>query len=132
MILVLHPQRKLRYFKAAGSEDKWINMAEQTIRDEFQHKYTDLPGDSSGDEGNSILSPKKKKVHNIFNNLPSLAAPKAAELHDELTCYLSTDPEQVVDVLMWWSEHKATYPHLARMALDYLSIPSTSLTKVIN
>ena len=92
----------------------------------------DLPGDSDGGKGNSMPSPKKKKVHNIFDNLPSLAAPKAAELHDKLAHYLSTDPEQVVDVLMWWTEHKATYPHLARMALDYLSIPGMSLTKVLN
>ena len=39
---------------------------------------------------------------------------------------LSTDPEQVVDVLMWWTECKATYLHLACMALDHLSIPGTS------
>lgn len=55
--------------------------------------------------------------------MPSLAPPKAAELKDELARYLSTDPEQVLDVLLWWTEHKATYPNLLRMALDYLSIP---------
>ena len=55
--------------------------------------------------------------------MPSLAPPKAAELKDELARYLSTDPEQVLDVLLWWTEHKATYPNLSRMALDYLSIP---------
>ena len=55
--------------------------------------------------------------------MPSLAPPKAAELRDELARYLSTDPEQVLDVLLWWTEHKATYPNLSRMALDYLSIP---------
>ena len=52
-------------------------------------------------------------------------APKAKELRDELARYLSTDPEQVVDVLLWWTECKAIYPHLSRMALDYLSIPGT-------
>ena len=57
--------------------------------------------------------------------MPSLAAPKAKELRDELARYLSTDPEQVADVLLWWTERKATYPHLSRMALDYLSIPGT-------
>ena len=131
MLLVLHPRHKLRYFKVVGWEDEWIDVAEQIVRDEFKHKYADLPGDSNDDEGNSIPSPKKK-VHNIFNNLPSLAAPKAAKLCDELVHYLSADPEQVVDVLMWWTEHKATYPCLACMALDYLSIPGTSLTKVLN
>ena len=113
-------------------EDEWINVVEQIVRDEFKQKYADLPGESSGDKGNSILSPMKKKVHNIFDNLPSLVASKAAELCDELVHYLSTDPEQVVDVLMWWTEHKATYPHLTWMALNYLSIPGMSLTKVLN
>jgi hypothetical protein len=55
--------------------------------------------------------------------LPSLAAPKTKQLHDELMRYLSTDIEQVKDVLLWWAEHKATYPRLSRMALNYLTIP---------
>jgi hypothetical protein len=64
------------------------------------------------------------KECNIFDELPALAAPKMAELHDELARYLSTDPEQVKDVLLWWHEHKSMYPHLSRMALDYLTIPA--------
>jgi hypothetical protein len=32
------------------------------------------------------------------------------------------DIEQVKDVLMWWADHKTTYTHLSRMALDYLTI----------
>ena len=39
--------------------------------------------------------------------------------------YLSTDPENVKDVLIWWHERKAMYPRLSRMALDYLTIPGT-------
>lgn len=59
----------------------------------------------------------------MFDSLPALAAPCAAELRDELARYLGTDPEQVKDVLLWWNEQKPMYPHLSRMALDYLSIP---------
>jgi hypothetical protein len=55
--------------------------------------------------------------------LPALVAPKAMDLHDELAQYLSMDPEQVEDVLLWWHEQKAIYPHLSHMALDYLTIP---------
>jgi hypothetical protein len=50
------------------------------------------------------------------------------ELRDELARYLSTDPEQVKDVLLWWHEHKATYPRLSCMALDYLTIPGEPRT----
>jgi hypothetical protein len=63
------------------------------------------------------------KSKNIFNNLPSLQAPKPAELHGELDKYLSTDPKHVTDTLAWWYEHKHVYPRLHRMALDYLLIP---------
>ena len=60
---------------------------------------------------------------NIFDNLPSLQAPRPAELRSELDKYLDSDPEHVTDALAWWYEHKHVYPRLHRMALDYLSIP---------
>jgi hAT family C-terminal dimerisation region len=63
------------------------------------------------------------KAHNIFDDLPALAAPKWDELKDELTAYLSTDPVNVRDGLAWWVERQAMYPHLSRMAINYLSIP---------
>ena len=50
-------------------------------------------------------------------------------MRDELDRYLSTDPEHVLDVLVWWYEHKGTYPRLSRMALDYLSIPGEFFIK---
>ena len=64
-----------------------------------------------------------KKTKNIFDSLPTICAPKATDLCDELDRYLSTDPEHTNDVLLWWAEQKAIYPCLSRMALDYLSIP---------
>ena len=63
------------------------------------------------------------QIQNIFDHLPALSAPKAKELRDELARYLSTDPEQVDDVLLWWHERKSMYPRLLCMALDYLTIP---------
>ena len=50
----------------------------------------------------------------------------AAELRDELDRYLSTDPEHVTDPIAWWYERKTMFPHLHRMALDYLSISGVS------
>ena len=54
---------------------------------------------------------------------PSLSALTQKELWDDLDRYLSTDPEMVEDVLMWWHEHHGMYPSLYHMALDYLTIP---------
>ena len=74
----------------------------------------------------SILS------HNIFNNLPAIQAPRTSDLRDELERFLSTDPEHIEDVFIWWYEHKHIYPCLYRMALDYLTIPGTpSLLSVL-
>ena len=67
---------------------------------------------------------------NMFDNLATLATPKK-ELRDELERYLSMETEQVSDVLLWWFEHKNVYPHLSRMALDYLSIPGEYLLFLI-
>ena len=59
---MLHPRHKLTYFKAVGREDEWIDAVEQIVRDEFEQKYANLPGDSGNVKGNSIPLPKKKKV----------------------------------------------------------------------
>jgi hypothetical protein len=61
----------------------------------------------------------------MFDDLPALSAPVTSDLRDELDRYLSTDPEQVTDVCQWWYERRGAYPHLHRMALDYLTIPGT-------
>jgi hypothetical protein len=61
----------------------------------------------------------------MFDELPALTAPKLSDLRDELEQYLSTDPEHIVDVLLWWVEWKHVYPCLSHMALDYLTIPGT-------
>jgi hypothetical protein len=59
----------------------------------------------------------------VFDNLPSLSVPTPKDYRDELDRYLSTDTEPVNDVLMWWYEQREMYPHLSRMARDYLTIP---------
>jgi hAT family C-terminal dimerisation region len=67
----------------------------------------------------------------MFDALPSFAAPRHDELRDEFSRYLSTDIETVDDVLLWWIEHRASFPCLSRMALDYLTIPGTFLYDII-
>lgn len=71
------------------------------------------------------------KPANPFYSLPALAPPKPSDLRDELERYLSTDPESVEDVLLWWHGKRATFPHLSRMALDYLSIPGMFILSCI-
>ena len=123
-----------------GWKTEWITAAEEIVREEFKRSYADRAVDDSVVEIPPPAVDKKvstkifaflyhdltqTKTINIFDNLPSLLAPGRSELHDELARYLSTDTEQVNDVLLWWHEKKATFPCLSRMALDYLTIPGT-------
>ena len=55
--------------------------------------------------------------------MPFLSVPKKAAMVDELGRYLASPTEATVDPLLWWIEKQAVYPRLARMALNYLSIP---------
>ena len=67
------------------------------------------------------------KTKNIFDSLPTICAPKTANLCDELNRYLSTDPEHTDNMLLWWAERRGLYWCLSRMVLDYLSIPGMSV-----
>lgn len=42
---------------------------------------------------------------------------------DELAKFLVLPCEECRDPLGWWWDHRGTYPHLSKMAFDYLSIP---------
>lgn len=45
---------------------------------------------------------------------------------DELERYLAVPVIGCTDALEWWSDRRTNFPHLSRMALNYLSIPGTS------
>ena len=44
---------------------------------------------------------------------------------DELDEYLSSPIERVRNLIVWWWEHRQTYPQLSAMAFDFLSAPGT-------
>ena len=66
-----------------------------------------------------------KVSNNIFDDLPDLA-PVSSNTSDELDRYLMADVENIKDGLGWWNERRSAFPHLSRMACDYLSIPGKS------
>lgn len=69
-------------------------------------------------------SPAGSSTTNMFDNLLALAAaPKPANLCDELESYLSSDLKHIIDVLLWWSECQHMYPALSHMAVDPLTVP---------
>ncbi|KIL56934.1 hypothetical protein M378DRAFT_45134, partial [Amanita muscaria Koide BX008] len=46
---------------------------------------------------------------------------------DELAVYLATGIEEINDPIAWWHQRRSAFPRLSRMALDYLTIPATSV-----
>jgi len=62
VVLVLHPQHKLSYFKGAQWEDDWIETAEQLVREEFERSYlsvnvnSDLECEEDVSESNGDIS----------------------------------------------------------------------------
>ncbi|PPQ88236.1 hypothetical protein CVT25_005286 [Psilocybe cyanescens] len=66
---------------------------------------------------------------NIFDTLPAFSAMPSFTEQDELSRYLAEDiiPMKPQDALSWWASKMNIYPRLSRMALDYLSIPATSV-----
>ncbi|KAF9440777.1 hypothetical protein P691DRAFT_614345, partial [Macrolepiota fuliginosa MF-IS2] len=38
---VLNPKHKLKYFEKSGQNQKWIDAAEETVRDVFKHTYAE-------------------------------------------------------------------------------------------
>ncbi|TFY74003.1 hypothetical protein EWM64_g10009 [Hericium alpestre] len=128
--MVLHPRHKLTYFKNVKWEQEWIDTARDVVRDEFECSYAsrEVEGDKDG-QPEAAHEENEATNTNIFDNLPALSAPTANDGHDELERYLSTDPKPIGDALAWWShpKHAADFPRLSRMALDYLSIPATSV-----
>lgn len=61
----------------------------------------------------------------MFDDLDTSAMPVVAA--DELAAYLATPCKSVADgdVLKWWRDRQSQYPHLAIMAVSYLTIPGT-------
>jgi hypothetical protein len=62
----------------------------------------------------------------VFETLLTFKGHKRA-LQDELDRFLGLEIEEAENVIAWWHEHRAMYPQLSRMALDYLTIPGKSI-----
>ena len=64
---------------------------------------------------------------------PSSSSPAASGSGvNELSAYLDSDPvndwNESFDLLLWWRDHKMTYPVLSIMARDILSVPVSTVS----
>lgn len=109
---------------------EWIATAKKIIRDEYDCTYRFWDEVVETDVPEQINNPSTGK--NMFDDLPAYRTMSTGTL-DKLTCYLCSPPEDVAnkDLLIWWNDHKCEYPCMARMALDYHTIPSKLLSYLI-
>jgi hypothetical protein len=130
---VLHPAHKLKYFEQVGWDPLWIETAHTIVEEEYERSYAHINVVYMSPVPNTTAPSLSIVSDNIFDNLPILSIPlRTVNEHTELDAYLNSD---VADPgkngpLFWWYEHAHIYPHLSRMALDYLSIPGKFFMKL--
>ena len=137
-VLVLHPGLKLEYFRQKEWEEEWIDNAEALVHEKYTADYKDnkdpmTPTPAVNTEPVStiigvsilILITLLQLDDNDFADISvtNNTGPKSTELED----YLRKPVEKVKEPLKWWVANRHVYPTLHRMALDYLSIPGSSV-----
>ncbi|KAF8587906.1 hypothetical protein K439DRAFT_1317452, partial [Ramaria rubella] len=103
---------KTIYFQCQKWPDSWVDTAVSLVRKEWEKNYKQagedqpsLPEDNTG----------------YFANLDTFGA---LEGIDELDEYLGLPAQpSILDPLQFWEAQRITGSRLARMALDFLSIP---------
>ncbi|KIM88425.1 hypothetical protein PILCRDRAFT_95596 [Piloderma croceum F 1598] len=110
--MLLHPCYKSTYFQKAGWPCKWIRMAEDILRKEWETNYKPSMSDLVQEAVPSVTK---------NNDFDSFNASSTANPVDE---WLSSSPVAGTDSLQWWTA-MPTHP-LHRMAMNFLSIPATS------
>ncbi|CAB4375503.1 unnamed protein product [Rhizophagus irregularis] len=117
---ILDPRIKLKYYKQQEWEEEYINKAIKIIKKQYNENYQD-------DSFNNDLRAQKTDLNNFFS-LFEMGDDNDSSNEDELEEYLRKPAVNFkTDPLQWWKAHEATYPHLAKMARDYLAIPGTSV-----
>ena len=97
-----------------------------TPQEDSANPQADLPVNHQAAPRNGSL---ESFMHSISHLTPSsnTTQPAAPVQVNEARAYLDAVSEPFSqDPLLWWSDHEDEYPHLARMAQQYLGCPATS------
>ena len=117
MLQVLHPGLKLEYFHRQSWEAEWIDEAKDLVRKEFSHNYGGTASDSTATEPSASTMD--------FADFGNISV--TTDTANELDRFLQEPVENVKEPLKWWFLNCSAYPKLSRMALDFLSVPPTSM-----
>ncbi|KAF8581490.1 hypothetical protein K439DRAFT_1353831, partial [Ramaria rubella] len=116
----LHPHYKTLYFQRQKWPESWIDTTDKLLQDQWEQNYKPTWHESS--------NPSEVPKQGYFAELDTFSV---LEGTDELDEYLGLPAQPLVsDPLTHWEAQKAGGSHLARMALDFLSIPGKSRTNL--
>ncbi|KAG9765707.1 hypothetical protein KCU73_g314, partial [Aureobasidium melanogenum] len=120
LAIVLNPNFRYDWFeehwgKRAPHEVRELKRRMQDIFHDYKSKITPVTDTQPRD------GPRELSRYEESNKVK-----KRKKVKTELERYLTTDIEEVSDVLAWWKAHQATYPVLSQMAFDVLAIPAMS------
>ncbi|KAJ3490696.1 hypothetical protein NLJ89_g11414 [Agrocybe chaxingu] len=124
--MILHHRHKTAYFIKAGWLESWIETAKDLARKEWVENYkprrvATLP---STNEGQRVRDRDLDAAKKFF---ASKMQDEALSDVDEFEDWLSTGVVKThMEPIPFWEGMQAARNPLARMALDYLSIPATS------
>ena len=96
MFLVLHPQHKLDYFRAAGWPSEWIETAEALARDKFDRTYKNIGLDNEDDLMSRESSESEAEEKVCTSHLPSDSANRVTRPRRtySITCQLIRPQDQ--------------------------------------
>ncbi|KDQ08368.1 hypothetical protein BOTBODRAFT_93181, partial [Botryobasidium botryosum FD-172 SS1] len=124
--LLLHPTFKTDYMRDQEWQDDWIEEALFLLRSKWKAQYAprnqapcNAPPESNTEKLYDFDRYRKQKR----------TTTATSDTIDQLESYLSQDSFYVDDPLAYWNDKRSsgTWPELAQMALDYLTIPATSV-----
>src|SRR5438034_8566875 len=124
LALILDPRYKTQVLPNNISED----MIKQILIDEF-NRYKDLDhlSEDKIDEDASSVG-EKRKAPGIMDLMLQKKQKTGNLKHNEIDEYLAIPIEpKNIDPCEWWKNHQSQYPILAKIARDYICIPSTSV-----
>jgi hypothetical protein len=124
--LVLHPGHKWKYINERWDRDDWKKSAKDDFKSFYERYWQnreveadsqpvkeERPGSREYDEFQAWMTP-----HGYYTSQDVAV--------DDYDSYLIAPPMKISNPITWWREHQATYPKLAQMAFDLLSIPAMS------
>lgn len=130
----LDPRFNLAYY---GNEQQSGHMNLQDVKTRAMAAFAPYAGNDDPAPipervASTSASPPPVISHSIFRHRPTTTSgrdPQAEMLKflaEEAVVIQPRNPNTLPDWQAWWTVNRARYPHVARMACDYLAIPGSS------